>query len=477
MRVSIQANTPNLAGLGLDPKKTAFGITYGTGQGENIQGPFVDFLKTIIAKLIIPKESKEARVFSGSIAKSSAFFEQFAKHIPGRHDNLMIQLNVPTGLNSLLQIIGAYSHLVPEGYEYHFAQNSSTGAAHTYINSSVIVMGSGLFQQSVVGSCLKKNLGIERASSLVFFHEAAHNLDFWADPNNWSNKIQHEGTAHSAYFYEQQSTKRETYADVSAVLLQRNFDLQKGHYNHNQTQLDIKSFQEARNLEMTHFNSSSIKSSLNSLAHFTVAGLQELQREIPKYGNKPLTHQEIEHIARNITEIGLAKTMVVTASAENFNSIFKQFDSIDSIIGTFGLGEKINVKWLENHKKTVDFLKEHQANIPIPTEQLIWYYEFQPELFKKISQDIENSTGLKMPEVYTEDCLNSRKQESTVGKPDLKQIEIYIGKEQETKQTQCAKNYRNNTLNNTVNNIINNINKIRIKASPAILASTQTQKI
>jgi len=401
MKIHIQANA-SIAGLGLDSKDAAFGISYGPLRGQTINNPIFSLIKFITENLFKPKVPKETQDFAHSILKTSKQFEQQVRELPYSREDLKVQLNTPSKIHSFLDSSGSYKGLIPSENHLLYEANVSPEAAHTYVGAGTVVIGSEFFYTPGLGTHLRETMGVERSSSIIFLHELAHNLDFWMNPDSRETKTFSTSTPYEKYFESKHTAKGEIYADVVAILLQRNFDMQNGNYNYRETELSILRLQGARNGNFPKFDSADVDYNLNKLTHFTTPGLQELHSQLPSYGDKPLTLVEINGIANKISEIGLARTMVVTASVEQCSTIFKQFDSVDSIVEGFNISKEVGPEWLENHKKVVSFLENNKEHFPKPVSEMIWCYEFQPFAYKNLCHKIEEATGLEMPKIYAE---------------------------------------------------------------------------
>lgn len=398
MKIQIQSNTSMLKSF-LD-SDISFGYHYGyeNHQSQNNNNSFFFKVFSHLEKIFFKSEISNEQVdFAKSIIDTLTKYEKIINN-PDLINNLKVQLNFPTAFHEFLTK-NLYLTLFPTEYHDSFKSNSDLNAAEIISTENVVLLGSNCFFTDGFCTNLKNHIGIKRASSLILLHEIAHGLDVKLNSFKPKLKIENE-SAYSKFFEQIFVTRREIYADVGSILLQRNIDIQEGVYSKEQTASDLNSLIFNRNKCLPIINNNDFNSFLYHLTHFSVPGLKHLKQQLEQYKDKPLSIDEINQLAKDCIDYGIAKLMVVTASAENFSNIFKNFNSVHAIVSDFGIDDKIDQKWLDNHKKTFDFLNTNKEKIPYPLNELIWNYEFNHIEYNRISAEIKNSHKIELPPVY-----------------------------------------------------------------------------
>lgn len=399
MKIKLQSNTSLIKSF-LN-EDISFGYQYGylNHEFKNEKNSFLFKVFSFLENKIFHTDLNDEKIdFAKSVAKTTKDYEEIIGDEYYTY-NLKVQINFPTKFHEFFTK-DFYLNMFSKEYHESFKSNSDLSAAEIVSTENVVLLGSNAFFTDGFCTDLKNHIGIKRASSLVLLHEIAHGLD--VKLNSFTPKLKIDGDTEYNRFFEQMSaTKKEIYADVGAILLQRNIDLKNGTYDQEQTLSDLNSLMFHRNKSLPPLDTQNSKSFLHYLTHFTTPGLTHLKQKMNDYGDSPLSLEQINSIAKECCDVGLAKIMVVTASTEKFSNIFKDFKDVDSLVEDFGIGEHIDFEWLKKHKSIADKIHSEKDNIknielPYPLEQSIWNYEFNKIEFNRFNQNLKAKENIDL---------------------------------------------------------------------------------
>ena len=415
MKIKLSANS--IVNLSKEIEEINLNHGYSVGNVDTIEKS--NWTKKILGKLdktisYVKPISEESNLVIKYIAKAAKFLsiqeETKEKHV----EDLKIHINVDSAFNNFLKLAGKKAALMI----YDFAPNTATkiysnvekllNTESAYINilKKEIYMGTSFFQKppsevpsgmEELGYNIKKNIGLEDATNFIVFHEASHSFevtnykdygfgeasDFFKNLKRMvyilnnpeilnelnkkiieKNEIFGINEVDKIYISNVSSLMREIYADVGAILLQRNKDI----YENNHTkEKDIKivetiiNAREKEQLGLIKLCSDNLY--VNGFSHFTSSALMKVKEmyELNKIDKKILSQKEINNIVSNVLEQGLSRVLLANIKSNNENiGQLKILFSLMKIneINKDEFTTDINVLSFDDYKESIKFLKE-----------------------------------------------------------------------------------------------------------------------
>jgi len=283
------------------------------------------------------------------IAKSTKFLNE---HINTNQniDELTLQFNVNSPINNLIKKIPANLRQFEPEVAHKIIESVDNQAGTSFTPGRYIRIGVDLFsKKSGFIQELTKDIGIEKTTNFVIFHEASHifsnydssrfsvNYDLLInriyisclrlhhneeDRTNLNRTIELNPELNlgkiNKFIWATSTVNREIMADVGAILLQRNKDFKEGTYSQEQETSYVNSVINARNQELLSNAPDSI-SLVTFFDHFTSPGLEYLRDSLPTLPQRELTQEEIFNLSQKSCEVGLSRTIIASAMAHNEN--------------------------------------------------------------------------------------------------------------------------------------------------------------
>ena len=352
--------------------------------------------------------SEESSLVVEYIAKAAKFLsiqeETKEKHV----EELKIHINVDSTFNNFLKLAGKKTALMI----YDFAPDTAikiysnveellnTETAYIKKIQKEIHMGTKIFEKngySTFGYNLKQEIGLEDATSLIVFHEASHSFEeinrnvygfqlgsFMAEMKvltqiitGVEKKIKELNEVITTkkdifgvnevdkYYWGNISTLTgEIYADIGAVLLQRNKDIYENKHNKEKDIKIVDALISGRNKEQASLlKTSSEKIYVNSFTHLTSLALIDIKKiyESNEIEDKILSQQEIHSICMKGVKAGLSRVLLTSMKSNNEN-----IGQIKLIFALIDINENqkdldLNIKEIKSnsYKEGISKLKEY----------------------------------------------------------------------------------------------------------------------
>lgn len=276
-------------------------------------------------------------------------------------DGLNIQLNLNSSFNKFLKVCSFNAHKIlgdktPKSI-LNLNSSLDSNAGHIYSLDKKMYIGSDIFKEKdffTSTNYVKNELGLEKATNFLIFHEASHsfehtnlgNFGFQSSPtisrlrtltcilnnndhyissiNDEISKHPEWGTSKIDPFFISNtfSLFREIYADVGSILLQRNKDIIDGVHSKTDDIKNVNTIINGRNQEQLEFKKNfSSNLYVGNYNHFTSPGLSHIKNlltddHIP---NKVLTQEEIHNIAIQSIEVGISRVLLANIQTNNDN--------------------------------------------------------------------------------------------------------------------------------------------------------------
>jgi hypothetical protein len=278
-----------------------------------------------------PQASKD---FTHIIAKAT----QYLNNTLGQDvlQGTTVQINNKSGLTSMLRTYGI------------LANTLDPHQAHASILSKKIVMGENYIKVHSSRRLLVDKYSEEKIHENTLFHEFSHTMEIHFYNKNeihyndlidgtlsrlnqynqieYINKLdkklkEEQGEkfipVERNFFKELYVLRGEIYADVGALLLERNYEIEKGTYNPEQFKQyieDIKTYRTHEHASIKKLLSSQTKDSfrlyLNQFNHLTTFGVDGLFDRIKDFDNNPLNENEINKIAQHCVAQGISRAFL-----------------------------------------------------------------------------------------------------------------------------------------------------------------------
>ena len=409
MKIKLSANS--IVNVSKELEEINLNHGYSIGNVDTVEKS--NWTKKILGKIdktisYVKPISEESSLVVEYIAKAAKFLsiqeETKEKHV----EELKIHINVDSTFNNFLKLAGKKTALMI----YDFAPDTAikiysnveellnTETAYIKKIQKEIHMGTKIFEKngySTFGYNLKQEIGLEDATNLIVFHEASHSFevtnykdygfgeasDFFKNLKRMvyilnnpeilnelnkkiieKNEIFGINEVDKIYISNVSSLMREIYADVGAILLQRNKDI----YENNHTkEKDIKivetiiNAREKEQLGLIKLCSDNLY--VNGFSHFTSSALMKVKEmyELNKIDKKILSQKEINNIVSNVIEQGLSRVLLANIKSNNENiGQLKILFSLMKIneINKDEFTTDINVLSFDDYKESIKFLKE-----------------------------------------------------------------------------------------------------------------------
>lgn len=365
MKIKLSANSLVSLPDQLSDINLEYGYSYGYDNNdkswfEKLQLKFLSmFDKGFSLYKPLDEESKKIVEYT---AKAAKFLNEQDKETRNNYvEGLDIQININSTFNKFLKngilVLNDFLDENAPTFKNKILTMLDSDVGYIYSFTKKMYIGNEAFQEKEEFSSLfhlKKKVGLERATNYLIFHESSHafehtNLsefgakldpmlfglrtncmilsDYTKDLNMINAKIRENpdwGTPEidSRFIANTYLLFREIYADIGALLLQRNKDIKEGVYSKEQDLEMVDVLIEARSMEQlvgrTKLN---LGNYVTSYTHFTSPGLEHL-RELyfnDSLPNKQLTQKEIHDIACKAVEVGISKVLLATITANNDN--------------------------------------------------------------------------------------------------------------------------------------------------------------
>lgn len=248
-----------------------------------------------------------------------------------------VQLNNKTSLTMIFRNLGVFSQ----------ALNPYKAQAHSL--QKQIVMGPDSIKATLANQTLKNKYSINITNEKTFFHEFAHVMEkHFLDIkerhfSEFMENIYIKLTKLNMPSYIEKTDKElakkqdskflpvnqhlfhnlhilisEIYADVGGLLLQRNYEIEKGMYNSEKFKQyieDIKLYRIEEHIEIEQklpsVNAKNTIQYLNNINHLTAPGVDGLFEKIDALDTQMLSASEINKIAQKSVEQGMARTLLI----------------------------------------------------------------------------------------------------------------------------------------------------------------------
>lgn len=336
-----------------------YGITYQSTEKDSFYARMLKKIDKVYGKAYDAKTTEEEMKIIETISATSQYL---AEHV---HKNLgdfiKIQINMPTPFNDLLHrnpiILRAEENQIENMQSDH-----DPNAAHvlnSFASRGNIFLGVDFFNNkhnnfaNTISTMTSKKDCVE----YVLLHEFSHTVDFETRSkyiNTHKDETNHvlknlssstnmynlekinqsiekdfpngEYTPIKPAFSSQLHTLRgEMYADISGILLQRNYKIHLDDYTpeHTEKMVDVISLSRRNTLVEIDAPKGTI------LTHMTSPSLDSLKSELNTLPNRTLTDEEIHNITDKHMRIGMAKTILTMIHADNH--LIPQFKSLFSL--------------------------------------------------------------------------------------------------------------------------------------------------
>jgi hypothetical protein len=332
-------------------------------------------------------------------------------------------------------------------------------AGFVRLNIRHIKMGSRVYQNEALSyqDDLHKKIGKEHLAEFVFFHELGHSLEYSNPGQHYSsefvpllsrinalsvagnvkefNQTLKDHTSPNpipfgpidAHFMNNLNTlKSEIYADATSILMNRNYDIERGDWSEDRTDFYLESIIESRKQSMIDLAPKSksfaaINHHVNRINHFTSPGLEGLAEKIHAFGNQIISQQDIHRLAQEAVTQGVCRMLVLSAQTSPDN--LKQLNTLAYLQFSDSTGKlkitsrpyedefdymMMNVNdwagwaWVKNLHAKKEMLD--QMNLS-PAEKMLAVFNLgtNPEKFKKDFPSIDNhnqaDTATPIPDV------------------------------------------------------------------------------
>jgi len=458
MRIKLSANSnvslpAHLAGINVD-----YGYSiYHLNRDDDWQVKVASALDRIFS-LFKPLNS-EQKEFINSVTKSAKFLDDSIPVEDSHLDDFNIQLNIKTPLNdSIRKISNLLAKTTTGEIKYNFDHLFFTTDEHAgFMCSSkkiietdkgesrfeyrnTMLLGTEFFNQKEnhFSNCIKDDLGLTKMTNLLVYHEASHAFELtnvkqfgnkfakiFDDINKNSNILAYNEVQRAylnnlienhpnsgfnkiepKYNHEIASLFKEIYADVGAVLLQRNQDIVEGKHSKESDLTNINALISGRNNE-----DYMVKKNLNGFEyvsefnHFTSPGLEYLKENYESLPVKVLSQEEIHTIAHKAVEQGISRVLIASSVANDINrneliTLFSIQKETKECIGGFReelnlyaksdinlynirleeLSEYAGKDWIKNFYNNVNQI--YSEKLPNP-KKMVWNAAFHQEQFRK----------------------------------------------------------------------------------------------
>lgn len=278
--------------------------------------------------------SKESQEFTDTIARAT----QHLNNTLGQEvlEHTSVQLNNKSTITEMLRDFGILSRTL------------DPHKAHVHLGQKQIVMGPDFTKYHSASQKLIEKYDAKKMYEQTLFHEFAHTMelhfydkkefhlseiihgvltrihDYNQPPyieriNNKLKETQKEDffKVDERLFKELCSLRAEIYADIGAVLLERNYDLEKGVYHVEKFKQYIEDVKTYRNDEhasvkktVTSETPKQIEKYLTTINHLSTFGMDGLFDRIKEFGDKPLNESEINKIAHQSIDQGMARALL-----------------------------------------------------------------------------------------------------------------------------------------------------------------------
>ena len=236
--------------------------------------------------------------------------------------DLKVQMNIESSLNRQFKRLAA--PFFGQGSTVMKGLDSNTVYALT--DSQHVTLGTEVFASNLAPHFVGFYLNfapLEEVVSFAFFHEVAHNLETYNTKNfgRANNKI-YDALTYLELIESNKNTFKdisliglgslvqlknlyaEIYADTGAILLQRNYEVEKGIYNNEKFGNYINAIGFLRKKEKAAFYSATVIPD-----HYTVPGLEVLQTELKNNPVQILNEEDIHNLAQKVVTQGIAATI------------------------------------------------------------------------------------------------------------------------------------------------------------------------
>lgn len=385
----------------------------------------------------LDEESKKIVEYTTEAAK---FLDSREETNQQHIDGFNIHLNLSSSFNKFLQICSLKTYKIlgdntPKSI-LNLYSSLDSNAGHIYSLDKKMYIGSDIFKEKdffTSTNYVKNELGLQKATNFLIFHEASHAFEhtnlgdfgFKVAPlvnkirtislilnENPSqiNKLNKQIAEHPEYgtppvdpFFISNtfSLYREIYADVGAVLLQRNKDIVDGIHSKDDDIKNVSTIMKSRDKEQLQFKQN-FGSGLyvTQYNHFTSPGLAHIKKllineQIP---NKVLTQEEIHNISIAAVEVGISRVLLANIQANNDNvgqlktlfniSFDKELKENNYVLneinpqaysdGIKQLKDSAGEVWVENFKERMERIKEYKVSDP----RAPWHAAFHSEEFR-----------------------------------------------------------------------------------------------
>lgn len=257
-----------------------------------------------------------------------------------------------------------------------------------------------------------KKIGLEKTFDFVFFHEAAHHMEAFADKefqnpmnkdiNGFLGKIVNAQKLGYKDLVDPEtfspikhniagslvSLKKEIYADTVSILTLRNRDIAEGVYNKNETLNFINDIKETRSI-LHQTNNEGVEPSLYQFTHSTAIGMDYLHEKIQSKDSAPMSMQEMDVFAKDVQSVALART-IHTLKISASDDFIPQLNTIACV----QFNGETGMPFLETENRAEKFIEQSQKIKEIAGQ------EWAENLSNKISKAKESSPNLSPSEVF-----------------------------------------------------------------------------
>lgn len=403
-----------------------------------------------VEKMLFKKDLPEAdKEVIDYVTQSASFLNVFFnKNEPDYIKNMTISMNVNSEFNQFLKTsIDTISHIYPKGIS-KFKRGVDDVAAFVDPQSKKMIIGSSLFTKesefkNPFIDILIDKIGKEKAVAFIIFHEASHTFQatninkydpIWddkisnillyakelncnsekinsitiAEELNNENIINHKNKfpiIDQKFLNELTTLEGEIYADVGAILLARNADMEKDRYNIKNISKLTDLIIEARQKEHNFGNMGlTEKEFVSNFSHFTSPGLEHLKEILETIPEKVLSQKEIFEYASQASHIGLARVIVSSTIASKSNmeqielllnledtqvspQLPKNIDKKKTLTGFNNLKKLAGESWINRFDKNLDSIADKNIEDKI---KIVWQAGLNQKLFQQLTSENEN---------------------------------------------------------------------------------------
>lgn len=391
------------------------GYSYGPGYEEEFNADnsvFVKFVKKVdkFVSFFAPVSQKE-REISTEITKSSASFSDYlSKFEPDFLDHSSVVINSDSTLNKQIRNV-AYEIAPHSIWGTKMAKGVSDEGPHAFLFDRKVVMNASSFNtennNDFIGN-LNNNIGLDKSVQLILLHEFSHIFQI---VNNTKNGSQYDSTFMKIWVLSDRLTRddkflskfkaqiendphqqfnpintkflsevavlpREIFADVGAILLRRNMEINNGTFDANQEKEIMKAIKESRNSEQLYHSEFRGHPS-TAFDHFTSEGISHLEQVYDNLPSRHLSIEEISRICEKCIEVGFSR-FVLTSIASNEESL-AQFKNIFYLQPTTDENHKVIDVNLDTSNTTNHFISSVEQLRRLAGEDWVKSFEEKKE--------------------------------------------------------------------------------------------------